>query len=345
MQFEDHGIRITDVSFYQDDDITPQKIDFVKMKSEGIEGVICRAGQHTWQDEDFADYWRAAKSAMLPRGSYWLFDSRSTPESQAMRWKNAIGNDLPELGLWVDLEEYYHGPYEGEANWKRFINAVISLFPGVKIGIYTSYGYWDNWQINDPGFFAPFPLWLAWYVSSPGSVIVPRPWVRCVMWQYTSHGDGTRYGVESFNIDLSLWNGTRESFRNFFNLSGDPVPPPGGTMDKYMKVTDIVTGSLNVRYSGENLGSQNDLGSFNLLRGDIIHVVEGNTNYYLRFDALYRNGVAVDLPESPTNQYWALEKAGSDVYLAETEFTPPQQPSHVVEVYIDGVLDYRRELM
>lgn len=254
MIFDNHNVLIADVSFWQDDDTTLQKIDFAKMKSAGVAGVICRAGQNTWLDEDFADYWRAAKAAGLPRGSYWLYDSRSSPESQAMKWRAAVDGDLPELGLWVDLEERYGGLYGGETNWKRFIESVKSLFPGVDIGIYTSYGYWKGWVVTDVLYFASFPLWLAWYTSDPAYVYVPKAWTKCILWQFTSKGDGTKYGVESLNIDLSYWNGTLESFKNYFG-----VLPPGGTMIDYYEITandgknHTVRSTYNVR--GSALGS------------------------------------------------------------------------------------------
>lgn len=231
MNYDNQGVIVPDVSFWQDDDSTPQKVDFTKMRAAGAEGVIIRAGQNTWLDEDFADYWRAARASGLPRGSYWFYDSRSSPESQANRWKFALDGDMPELGLWVDLEENYNGVYRGERYWKTFIETVKTLCPGVKVGIYTSYGWWTNQIIADPGYFANFPLWLAWYTSNPANVAVPRPWTASVLWQFSSTGDGARYGVESSEIDLSVWNGSLESFKSYFNLGSSPValarPYPG----------------------------------------------------------------------------------------------------------------------
>lgn len=94
-------------------------------------------------------------------------------------------------------------------------------------------------------------------------------------------------------------------------------------MDKYMKVTDAVTQSLNIRTSGANLGTGNDLGTFNLMRGDIIHVVDANITHYQRFDTLYRAGLPVELPTSPTGQYWSLATDGVTIWLQDTTFVPP----------------------
>jgi lysozyme len=293
INFDNHGVIIPDVSFYQDDDTTPQKIDFAKMKAAGAAGVICRAGQNTWRDEDFQDYWRAAKEAGLPRGSYWFYDSRAEPGGQADLWKSQIGTDLPELGLWVDLEEHYGGTWKGERNWKTFIEAVKLKFPGVMVGIYTANWYWQNQTITDYSYFGRFPLWAAQYVSHPLYVILPRGWGRCVFWQYTATGDGAAYGVESLGIDLNKWNGTLAEFRAFFNLeSGGEVPPTNGeTMSQWYRVN---TAGLNIR---DAAGAGNtDIGDLYL--NDRIEAEGAPVNGWLHILRVLRAGstvpVAVD---------------------------------------------------
>lgn len=205
---------IPDVSFYQDDNQTPRKIDFVKMRAQ-TQGVIIRAGQNTWIDEDVIENWKSAKEAGLKRGSYWFYDSRSSPQSQAQLWKQAIGNDAPEWGLWCDLEESYNGAYKGEANWKAFVEAVRVIFPNVKIGIYTANWWWKLQVVNQADYWASFPLWVAQYTTDPLFVTVPAPWKNkgAILWQYTDKGDGLKYGAESLNIDL---NKTSQAFYNFF---------------------------------------------------------------------------------------------------------------------------------
>ena len=85
--------RFPDISFWQDDNTTPQGVDFEQMRTQ-TEFVICRAGQRNYIDQDFQKYWKDAKAAGLYRGSYWYYDSRSTPQSQADLWYTAIGDDL-----------------------------------------------------------------------------------------------------------------------------------------------------------------------------------------------------------------------------------------------------------
>lgn len=92
--------------------------------------------------------------------------------------------------------------------------------------------------------------------------------------------------------------------------------------------------TLNIR-STAKVEDGNDLGSFDLVNNDVIHAVEvvvsGSFTFH-RFDCIYRNGTRYDLPfnkipnyiGSSTGNYWAAEKAGTDVLMKET--TNPELP-------------------
>jgi GH25 family lysozyme M1 (1,4-beta-N-acetylmuramidase)/SH3-like domain-containing protein len=219
-----------DISFYQDDDATPEGVDFAKMK-ENAEFVIIRVGQSQWIDSDFRTNWAAAKAVGLPRGSYWFYDSRSDPKRQAELWANALKDDPGELPLCADFEDNYGGPHGGWRKWYTFLENMKNLLPGKEIVIYTASFYW---QQNGPDpeteassleYFHQYPLWIANYqVSKPN---VPAPWGEdeWLWWQYTAHGDGATYGVESKNIDLNYFNGDLDAFRARFDLSTSPTPP------------------------------------------------------------------------------------------------------------------------
>ena len=235
-----------DVSFYQDDPGTSQGIDFVKMKqSAGY--VIIRAGQNVWIDSDFKTNWRDSKAAGLPRGSYWFYDSRAEPKEQADLWFSTFEGDFGELPLFADFEESYGGTYTGWRHWKTFLERLRALVGNREIGIYTAYYYWIR---NAPSassdaanleYFHRYPLWVANYgVTTPS---VPKPWTinEWLFWQFTDRGDGKLYGVESSRIDLNYFNGDLAAFRQRFNLSGTPPPPPGPTWYK------VTASALNVR--------------------------------------------------------------------------------------------------
>lgn len=209
-----------DVSFYQDDEETPQPIDFEKMKRGGIKFVIIRAGQSTWVDREFSTSWVNAKKAGIPRGSYWFYDSRSEPRAQARLWLKTLGNDLGELPLWCDFEDLYSGPYHGWKHWYDFMDELLKSAPIEKLGIYTGYYYWlDNTvekqiPVTSLQWFSQFPLWIARYKAD--SPLVPVPWNDWTIWQYTDEGDGRFYGVESLELDMNYFNGSIEEFESRF---------------------------------------------------------------------------------------------------------------------------------
>ncbi len=220
-----------DISFYQDNPTTPQRVDFVKMKTLA-DFVIIRAGQNLWSDRDFAHNWAEAKKAGLPRGSYWFYDSRADPKQQAEKWAQTLGSDAGELPLFADFEENYNGPHKGWQKWYDFLERLKTLMGKKEIGIYTADYYWTPNAPNpvtnpaNSEYFHQYPLWVAHYkVSRPR---IPKPWKdnEWLFWQYTESGDGAAYGVESLEIDLNYFNGDQAAFQARFN-----VQPP--TAQKY----------------------------------------------------------------------------------------------------------------
>lgn len=230
-----------DISFYQDNSTTPQRIDFVKMKSIS-DFIIIRAGQNLWSDRDFKHNWAQAKTVGLPRGSYWFYDSRADPKQQAEKWIETLGNDRGELPLFADFEESYNGPHAGWQKWYDFLERLKALADGKEICIYTGYYYWTPNApnpISQPSsleYFHQYPLWVANYkVTKPR---IPAPWKddEWLLWQYTEEGDGLAYGVESLEIDLNYFNGDQAAFRQRFNLGSSPT-------DKYTLDLSIRSGA------------------------------------------------------------------------------------------------------
>lgn len=307
---------IPDISFYQDDNTTPQGVDFAKMRMQ-CEEVIIRAGQNTWVDSDFATNWRASKAAGLKRGTYWFYDSRTSPEQQADLWRGAVGGDLPELGLWVDLEESYGGQYKGESNYKRFVEAVRSRFPGV-VGIYTAKWWWDGQGFIQNDYWASFPLWCAQYSTS--LTLIPRPWAikGAVLWQYTSTGNGALYGVESLGIDLN------HPTQVFYDLFGGTPPPPGGTMEQW-KITWADGARLR---TGPGIGFPAAPITNNILA----------VNTIVNVQKKQINTANIDEWAQHENGYWFATIYSGQVRAVNV--TPPPPPPPVKVALVSGGLDY-----
>lgn len=241
-------VSLTDVSYYQ------LEINFVQMKESGISGTIIRAGQRNWADSRFLQNWARAKAAGLPRGSYWLYDSRETPERQAALWVSLFNGDYGELVLVADFEESYGGAYGTKAHFKKFLQDVerLSSLPRSRIVIYTAYYWWLERVGNDP-FLKDYGLWLAWY-NVMSAVRIPVPWEESdlLFWQYTDHGNGPLHGVGSGNVDLNWYCCSEENFRGRFLSGGNTGGGTGGTMTIYTgkaildgaKVWNVVGGTV-----------------------------------------------------------------------------------------------------
>lgn len=216
-------VLLADVSFWQ------AAINFSQMRDAGLAGVIIRAGQRNWVDTRWQENWQKARTAGIPRGSYWFYDSRETPKRQAEIWSGLIRDDMGELVHAADLEESYGGPYGRVEDFKSFINWFQDFtgLPDHRLAVYTGYYYWISRVGSDP-FFRRFSLWLAWY-GTMNVVRVPPPWAEAdlLLWQWTSAGDGTRYGVGSKELDLNWFSGSPLDFDIRFG-AGIPTPPPQG---------------------------------------------------------------------------------------------------------------------
>lgn len=249
MNFDDRGIFGFDVSFYQDNNETPQQIDFNKMKSYGASFVIVRAGQNLYPDPDFQYNWKNAKSVGLPRSSYWFLDIHSSGKVQAQKYLTVLDGDLGEGLLFVDYEKDLQGAFPV---WNEVYNFITELMNnGIsksKIGIYTGYFFWVEHgplSITQRDWFAQFPLWIAWYTTNPDFVKIPPSWVDCLVWQDGTPSIGLQVGVESKEIDHNKFNGDDVKFKLYFGDS--PNIPPGGGMTTLYNA-DLLSGKVsNVR--------------------------------------------------------------------------------------------------
>lgn len=328
-------VRIADVSYYQ------AEIDFRQMR-QGLDGVMIRAGQRNWVDRRFSENWMKAREAGLPRGSYWLYDSREDPKKQAALWWSLLEGDPGELPHAADFEENYSGPYGLPSHFRTFLQEFqrLSGLPDDKILIYTGYFWWMQ-RIGNDSFFRRFGLWLAWYAAM-SAVRVPAPWIETdlIFWQFTSSAPGALYGVSSLEIDLSWYSSDMAAFSKRFNLGASA--PSGGTMTKYYKWT---ANAANIRTGpGSSYASKGFL-----IGGDVIQVDDAKVGSWFPFKiAQHSDGKVVTLTggtplDGLHGTYWV-----SDGYMTEvsslpkppTPETPPPTPTvtltHTIRVYSDG---------
>lgn len=165
-------------------------IDFNKVKADGYDFVIIRAGYgKSNKDSNFADNVKKALSAGLKIGAYWFIYAKTSNDIIAnVRMAHATLNnykDKLEMGVWADYE-YDSDRYVGRqlsvqerTAWvKAFIEGMKSN--GYDCGLYANPDYLDNKFGN----LKSYKLWISRYTDNVNKVKDYKPY----MWQYTSYG-------------------------------------------------------------------------------------------------------------------------------------------------------------
>jgi lysozyme len=216
-----------DVSHWQDDKSTPQKMDFKKAKAAGAEFVFIKVSERGSIDLDFEFNWAAAKTAGLLRGGYHFLRWTLSGLTQARIFCDIMKEDPGELPPVADFEAPNYGNvYPSNSLLEQFLVKVEDITKRRPM-IYTSPGYWNIHGRNkitklfDPKWIY-FPLWIAHYTKA-NKPTIPKPWKDWLFWQYSAKGDGLKYGAESKSIDLNWFNG---ELADLFALAGQGVVLP-----------------------------------------------------------------------------------------------------------------------
>lgn len=243
-------IKGIDISHWQDDKSTPQKMNFQKAVESGAKFVFIKVSERGGIDRDFEYNWTAAKEAGLLRGGYHFLRWDLSGLVQARIFCELLKDDPGELPPVADFEAPRKGSrYPSNALLEQFLVEVETKM-GRKPMIYSSPGFWKIHGRNkttkkfDPK-WAYYPLWVAHYmknfqegVSKPDEM---QPWAsmgkKWTFWQYTATGDGLAFGAESKAIDLNWFNGSQQELNDFaYGKATTPAPlapaaPSGKPLD------------------------------------------------------------------------------------------------------------------
>ena len=246
-----------DVSHWQDDKSTPQKMNFAKAVKSGAKFVFIKVSERGYLDRDWEYNWKAARDAGLLRGGYHFLRWDLSGRMQARLFSEVLADDPGELPPVADYEAPNKGSlYPSNALLEQFLMVVEERL-GRRPMIYTSPGFWDMHGRNKytrtfEQKWIYYPLWIAHYFKTytPGVTkpTIPEPWKSMgktwTFWQYTSNGDGLAYGAESKSLDMNWFNGSIEDLYKLANgaaPSPAPTPTPTPTPGKKPDIANLKT--------------------------------------------------------------------------------------------------------
>ena len=204
MQLGSIAVQGCDISYYQGD------VNFEKMKATGIKAVIIRAGYGTTIDKRFISYINAAIKAGLSIGVYW-FIYAPTPTSSINNAQKCLEVIAPykqyiTCGVWADWE-YDSDKRAGMISASTRSN-LVEIFvqaieaAGYEAGIYSNQDYIQSKKFL-PMLIQKYPLWFAKYSATKGNYANSGKHKSPYLWQYSSTGKGSFYGVGSKDLDMN----------------------------------------------------------------------------------------------------------------------------------------------
>lgn len=189
--------KVIDVSDWQD------KIDWNKVKADGVVGAIIRYADGTTLDKRFQENMVNAKAAGLHIGSY-IFSRAKTKaqaEAEAERLFNACKPYDLDMPLYIDLEVASLSKY-ADTVAPAFLNKMKAL--GGRGGVYANLNWWNHYLTGTAKNYSASPFWIAQY----NDTMDYKPADRMGMWQYTSSGkvDGINGKVDMDKCYVAYWN-------------------------------------------------------------------------------------------------------------------------------------------
>jgi lysozyme len=222
-----------DVSVWQDNNSTPQMVNFSKAKAAGASFAFMKSSQGVYVDPDFVMNWQHAGTAGILRGVYHFLDFKNKPANKtANEW--AIDQAVFFYGVVKNLKMDFLPVCDFEDSgglpagtvrqaFKNFLESYFSI-SGLRCIIYTRNSFWSVYASAD-AYWRQYQLWVAqyYYQTLPANPNLIPPFTTWHFWQFTDKGDGLKYGCESKQVDLNYFNGT---VADLYAYAGTPLPAP-----------------------------------------------------------------------------------------------------------------------
>lgn len=188
------------------------EIDFGKVAESGIEFVFIKASEgKNHRDTLYHRNLQRAREAGLKAGAYHFFRFDREGVEQGVNFMEALGGDVPELGLVIDVEKAGNPAGIEDEQIKSRLSSMVEYLHlmGHPVMVYTNVdGYYQYICDVLPG----YPLWICGFRENP----INAEWT---FWQYDHHGRIP--GIEG-DVDLNTFCGTREEWERY--LAGDTWP-------------------------------------------------------------------------------------------------------------------------
>ncbi len=200
-RFDPSQYGLADYSFYEG------VVNFALAKQNGVRRPIIRVGQGYYGIDAQFKTSSAASKGLFSRDFYWMLDSHQSANGQALLCANALkqyGNLDSDSIVFADFEL---AGVNASFLW-GFLATLKTNLPGVTLGIYTGYSFWQTNGSYDPKYgFDQYKLWIAWPVTPYQTPKPLAPWgSNWYYHQWTFNGDGKYYGAGSLGVDLNYMN-------------------------------------------------------------------------------------------------------------------------------------------
>lgn len=211
---EKYPIRGVDVSHYQGD------IDWQILSGENIHFAYIKATEgSSYTDEKFVYNYTEGQKTELNIGAYHFFSFDSPGSSQAEHFIRTVEPFEGMLPPAVDVEFYgdkqKNPPKadEVETELQIYLNRVEQAY-GRKPVIYATM---EVWELYIKGRFDEYPLWIRNIFREPALKLRSKndqeqTWI---FWQYTNRGRLGGYSGEEAFIDLNVFYGDREEWKQW----------------------------------------------------------------------------------------------------------------------------------
>lgn len=199
--------KVIDVSDWQG------KIDWVKVRKDGVVGAIIRYADGDVLDKRFKENMKGAKAAGIHVGSYIFSRASNKTEAiaEARRLYKACKPYSPDMPLYIDLEVRGLRKY-ADTVAAAFLKEMKSL--GGRGGVYANLSWWNNYLTKTARNYSASPFWIAQYYSK---MEYKNPLIMG-MWQYSSSGkvNGIKGRVDMNRCYVPYWKAAPKKVKKHY---------------------------------------------------------------------------------------------------------------------------------